>query len=334
VKADDPELVAALAAIADGPGDEGRRRVLGDLLLERGDPRGEFLLLQFLIAENQASGAIRQKADELWRSHRREWMAGAEKLISRVTLDRGFPVEATLEPSVTPAVLVAALGSPMLATLRKLRCSPQGEAIVEALASPRLRELREVILDHRAQFTSAAERGVAGRLTGLQLDFELTVEDCALLLGAPAFSRLASLSARATPVAAGSRWARIRAPAHLSSVAGMVERLSSHPTLQRVVLMGEAFGDHRRFLELAPLWPKLKFARLIIPGSFELAREAEGTVLTLQNMTIDDLVRLRPLVPPGTVRVLLMPKRATWDDGAPREKLLKAYAGLNPKTLP
>lgn len=250
MKADDPELAAALAAIAEGPGDEGRRRVLGDLLLERGDPRGEFLLLQFLIAEHQASGAMRQKADELWRSHRREWMAGAEKLLTEVKLDRGFPVEATLEAKVTPAALDAALGSPMLATLRRLRCGYQGAAIVEAIASPRLRELREVVLNQREQLTAAVERGVPGRLTGLQLDFELTVEDCAVLLASPVFSKLVRLSARANPLPSGSRWTRIKAPAHLSSLAGLLERLSAHPTLKRVVLMGEAFGDHRRFLEL------------------------------------------------------------------------------------
>lgn len=62
--------------------------------------------------------------------------------------------------------------------------------------------------------------------------------------------------------------------------------------------------------------------------------EGEGTVLTLQNMSMKELIGLRPLVPPGTVRVLLMPKRELWDDGTGREKLLFAYAGLDPKTLP
>lgn len=327
---EDPELAAALAAIAEGPGEEGRRRVLGDLLLERGDPRGEFLLLQFLIAENQASGAIRKKADELWRAHRRAWMAGAEHLLTQVKLERGFPVEATLEPKATPEALRAALGSPMLATLRKLRCAHQGTAIVEAIASPRLRELREVVLNQRELFTAAAERGVPGRLTGLQLDFELSVEDCLVLLSAPAFSGLVRLSARSSPVPTGSRWTRRAAPPQLSSLASLLERLSAHPTLRRVTLMGDAFGDHRRFLELAPLWPRLRFEQLVVPGSFELSRGEAGSVLTLQNMTVRVLVSIRAQVPPGTVRVLLMPKRGAGD----REELLRAYSGLDPRTLP
>ncbi len=149
MKADDPELVAALASVAEGPGDESRRRVLGDLLMERGDPRGEFLLLQFLIADNKGSGPIRQRAEVLWRTHRREWMAGVEKLLSAVKLDRGFPVEAGLAFGVTPAMFTAALASPMLATLRRLDSTDGSATIVEAIASPRLRELSEVSLSHR-----------------------------------------------------------------------------------------------------------------------------------------------------------------------------------------
>ncbi len=330
----DPELAAALASVAEGPGDQGRRRVLGDLLLERGDPRGEFLLLQFLIAENQASGATRQRAAELWRTHKREWMAGADRLLTRVKLDRGFPVEAELRRGATPAMLSAALGSPMLATLRSL--GGAGEAIVEAVAAPRLRELRQVTFHQRLHFAQAAVRGVKGRLTALQLGFELGGDECELLLHSPVFSNLIQLSVRGspTPDPNSSRWVRLTAPAKLGSMAGLLGRLSAHPNLERVRLTGDAFGDHRRYAELAPVWPRLEFLQLTVPGSFELTREGEATVLTLQNLSMKELIGLRPLVPPGTVRVLLMPKRELWDDGTLREKLLSAYAGLSPKTLP
>lgn len=325
--------MAALASVADSPGDEGRRRVLGDLLMERGDPRGEFLLLQFLIAENQASGPIRQRAEDLWRTHKREWMAGVDKLLCEVKLDRGFPIEARLLEAVTPAMLTAALGAPMLVTLRKLACAYQGSAIVEALASPRLRELREVVLARRELFAAAAERGVQGRLTGLSLGFELTKEDCAVLLGSPVFSKVSRLCVRGSPVpeARSSRWARILAPAKLGMMAGHLERLVVHPSLKRVTLTGDAFGDHRRFAELVAVWPRLKLEQLTVPGSFELAREAEGTSLTLQNMTSQEMITVRPLVPAGTVKVLLMPKRD--HDTSSREKLLKAYSGLGARTV-
>lgn len=330
----DPELTAALASVAEGPGDEGRRRVLGDLLLERGDPRGEFLLLQFLIAENQASGAIHQRAAELWRTHKREWMAGADELLTQVRLDRGFPVEAQLRPEVTAARLRAAVGSPMLATLRRL--GGAGEGIVEAIASPGLRQLEEVSFQQRLHFAQAAVRGVNGRLTSVQLGFELSGDECELLLHSPVFSNLRQLSVRGspTPDPHSSRWVRIAAPPKLGAMAGLMQRLGAHPKLDRVRLTGDAFGDHRRYAELAPVWPRLKFSQLTVPGSFELSREGEQTVLTLQNMTMQELIALRPLVPSGTVRVLLMPKRELWSEGALRDKLLGAYAGLNPKTLP
>jgi hypothetical protein len=340
VKKDDPELVAALASVADGPGDESRKRVLSDLLLERGDPRGEFLLLQFLIAENKASGAIRQRAQELWRSHKREWMAGVERLLEEVKLDRGFPVEARLVPRVMPEQLKDKLSSPMLSTLRKLEASHEDvPTIVEAIASERLRELREVSLRIRQHLWAAAERGVPHRLTALQLEFELTVRETDLLLGSPVFSKLARLTVRAGPSPTGSRSRpnRTRVEPELSFFGDTVAQLSAHPALKRLTVSGDSFGEVRRFHELAPRWPKLTFEQLTVPGSFELTREAEGTVVMLQNLSIEQMIALRPLMPAGTKRVLLMPRHHTGafsERESAREQLLKAYAGLEPKTLP
>lgn len=340
MKADDPELVAALASVAEGPGDESRKRVLSDLLLERGDPRGEFLLLQFLIAEHKGSGAIRQRADELWRSHRREWMAGVEKLLSDVKLERGFPVEARLSRRVTPAQLAEKLSSPMLSTLRKLEPSREyTDTIIEALASERLRELREVSLYQRQHLVAAAERGVPQRLTTLLLDFDLTGPECEVLLGSLVFAKLTRLTVRGSPVPAGdtSRWNRPRVAPELSPFGALVERLSAHPTLERLTVSGDSFGELRRFYELAPRWPKLTFEQLTVPGSFEFTREDEGTVVMLQNLTVEQMITLRPLMPAGTKRVLLMPRhdyRAFSERESAREKLLEAYAGLEPRTLP
>lgn len=337
MKTDDPELVAALASVADGPGDESRRRVLSDLLMERGDPRGEFLLLQFLIAENKGSGSIRQRADELWRSHRREWMAGVDKLLTEVKLDRGFPVEARLNAQTSAGHLIEKLGSPMLATLRKLEPARNGwTTILEAIASPRLRELREVSLHHREHLHEAAERGVPHRITALTLDFELTAKETDLLVGSPVFAKLSRLIVRATPVQAVRRPRRNQADP-ISPFGSTVEQLAKHPALKRLTVSGDAFGELRRFYELAPRWPKVPFEQLTVPGSFEFTREPEGTVVMLQNLSVEQMVTLRPLMPVGTKRVLLMP-RHEWgafsvrEEG--REKLLKAYAGLQPKTLP
>jgi hypothetical protein len=43
------------------------------------------------------------------------------------------------------------------------------------------------------------------------------------------------------------------------------------------------------------------------------------------------MITVRPLVPAGTVKVLLMPKRD--HDTSSREKLLKAYSGLGARTV-
>ena len=337
MKADDPELIAALASVAEGPGDESRKRVLSDLLMERGDPRGEFLLLQFLIAENKGSGAIRQRAEELWRSHKREWMAGVDKLLTDVKLERGFPVEARLSPQTTAAQLSEKLNSPMLSTLRKLAPARNGwETIIEAIASPRLRELREVSLTNREYLAEAAERGVPNRITVLQLDFELTVKETDLLVGSPVFAKLTRLIVRATPVQAVRRTRRNEQDP-MNPFGSTVEQLAKHPALKRVTVTGDAFGELRRFYEIAPRWPILPFEQLTVPGSFEFTREPEGTVVMLQNLSVEQMVSLRPLMPVGTKRVLLMPRHHYAEfsqrEGA-RELLLKTYAGLEPKTLP
>lgn len=333
MKPPDPELEAALAAIAEGPGDDSRRRVLGDLLQERGDPRGEFMLLQFLIAENQASGAMRQRAENLWRSNRRKWLEGVDKVLADVKLERGFPVEASLAPTITLDLLTAALSSPMMTTLERLsaRRANQPALIVDALASPRLRVLRDVALPDRRTFEAAAERGVPGRLTRLELHFELTDADCALLLESPVFSRLERLSF--VPFGTQRRGARKAGSAE--PLGAQLQRLSAHPSLMRVSLLGP-FGLTPFLAAVAKAWPALKFTVVLASGSFEFSREPDGTHVMLQNMSRDELLAVRPTMPPGTVHVALMPQPERWgaESKASREQLLAAYAGLDPRILP
>ncbi|MFZ5446800.1 MAG: hypothetical protein ACOZQL_42830 [Myxococcota bacterium] len=325
----DPELQAALDAIAAGPGDDGRKQVLADLLLERGDPRGEFMLLQFLLSANQASGAMRRQADELWRRHRQAWLAGVRPLLADVKLERGFPVEATLVPAAMPAAqLEQAVRSPMFCTLRRLRAKAGEAALVDLAAHPRMRALTELVLTRRADFEALASRGVPGRLRRLELTFGLDEPLAVLLATAPAFSSLSALSFRV------SEPARRRAEAAPSpGLVPVLRALSGHAALEAVGVGGVHLGDRLRFLEVAAAWPSLRFRQLSAVGSFELARADDGTEVTLQNMTYETLARLRGALPPGTVRVRLMPDRRP-DQPIDRDAMLAAYAGLDVKTLP
>ena len=177
---------------------------------------------------------------------------------------------------------------------------------------------------------------MAGRLRRLELGFTLEPEHAGLLVKAPAFSQLTSLTFRV-----GDPLGRAGAPARSrprsperSGLVELLELLGAHATLKRVGLWGFGLGDQHRFVEVASAWPRLRFEQVSAPGSFELVRAADGTELTLQNMTPAVLVGLRPFVPTGTVRVRLMPDRRWNVGGPPREELLAAFAGLDAKTLP
>lgn len=77
-------------AVWDAPGDLVRRRVLADALLEVGDPRGEFIALQF-----ETSARARKRAQKLLDRHRRHFLGSlAGVLITGSDVWRhGFVVE-------------------------------------------------------------------------------------------------------------------------------------------------------------------------------------------------------------------------------------------------
>lgn len=310
----DPELDAALEAVAKGPLDEGRRRVLADLLLERGDPRGEFLLLQFLISANQGSGAVWQRASELWRRHRHQWMAGLHKHLSELAIENGFPVSAKVNPNLSLEVRNKLLASPMLATLRHLSAQGDNEVLVEAACQPRFVALESLLVASLTSFEAICARGVAGRLHKLRLTFELTPDDVARLLASPAMSAVRHLVFQ-VPRRGG--------------VEKVLRALLDHSTLTHLELAGEGLGSTKSFASVAALWNKARWRRVSAAGSFELTREPDGSELTLQNQTTEELMRLVPLVPAAVTKARLMrPRRSRGDDQS--EALLKAWARFNP----
>ena len=300
----DPEIDAALRAIGEGPDDDGRRRVLTDLLLERGDPRGEFLLLQFLIAENQASGATKHRAQALWRKHRRAWLGAVGAHFHELKVERGFPSEGVLH-DVPAEALRAAFEAPMFATVERLQGSPA--AVLEALASPRLRALREVELGAAVDFEQAVARAVPRRLTRLTLGFSLTSAEVTVLRESPVFARVEVL--------------RLVQP---SSALEVLARLSKHPALREVQV------PRLTLSAVFAAWPQLTLSKLVVSTLCTLERVAHGTEVTLQNLTRRELLPLRKHLPADTVRVCLMPARPLRVETVSKEALLAAFSGFNP----
>ncbi len=71
---DHPSLVPLFDAVAQAPEDDGPRHVLSDALLERGDPRGEFIALQLLKARGQATPRQEAREKILEQNHWRRWL--------------------------------------------------------------------------------------------------------------------------------------------------------------------------------------------------------------------------------------------------------------------
>src|SRR5262249_37183185 len=80
-----------LAAVYASPSDDGPRSVYADWLLERNDPRGEFIALQLASESRQLTKKERARQQELLVAHRREWLGPLATLPIRIGFDRGFP---------------------------------------------------------------------------------------------------------------------------------------------------------------------------------------------------------------------------------------------------
>lgn len=150
-----PTIAELEARVFENPDDEFVRQVVGDALLEQGDPRGEFIALQLAIARGDSTVEQRERALALEREHGERWstVRGAEQVEHR----RGFPwLVRTRKPAASPAwatvgelvLLGSEAPSPFLSTCSALRSlervlNLEGDELREVATwkTPRLRAL-------------------------------------------------------------------------------------------------------------------------------------------------------------------------------------------------
>lgn len=125
---------ALLADIYANPDDDAPRLVYADWLLERGDPRGEFITLQFR-ADKDAAALKREKA--LLKEHGRKWLGALEPVVAAGTFEfrRGFLSKADKKFKASTESLRE---SPAWATVEE--CSAFGAE----LTSPAMRGLKRL----------------------------------------------------------------------------------------------------------------------------------------------------------------------------------------------
>jgi uncharacterized protein (TIGR02996 family) len=89
-----------LDAIRANPDDDHVRLIFADWLEERGDPRGEFIRVQYALeapaTDARRTMALRIREKELLATHARDWLGPLAELHEHITFRRGFPDEANL----------------------------------------------------------------------------------------------------------------------------------------------------------------------------------------------------------------------------------------------
>ena len=112
------------------PADLALREVLGDVLQQQQDPRGELIALQFAIARKQGTAAIRKRVRELIEQHVATFAGPIAKVASTLEskhcleLEHGFLGAVELDRRLVPrAAWVAAARAPHWATVHTVKLS-------------------------------------------------------------------------------------------------------------------------------------------------------------------------------------------------------------------
>jgi uncharacterized protein (TIGR02996 family) len=115
---------ALLQAIYAAPDDDGPRAVYADVLTQRGDARGELIMLQL---QAELGAASRRRVSGLLKKHRRAWLGPLAKMVTQATVvfERGF-VAACETDLRRKSDADAAAGLAEWATVRRVRFHAHG----------------------------------------------------------------------------------------------------------------------------------------------------------------------------------------------------------------
>jgi uncharacterized protein (TIGR02996 family) len=146
-------LERLLEAIYDAPDDDAPRLVYADALLERGDPRGEFIV-------RQCRG---DAATDLLEEHGDRWLGELVDLLVESTFERGFLAKATISDEAFRTNR-GAVGHPNLRMVRELR-GPAAVAVHPVMTSLRVLHVPaeqrwSYDAHHRSELLSGAPRSI------------------------------------------------------------------------------------------------------------------------------------------------------------------------------
>jgi uncharacterized protein (TIGR02996 family) len=134
---------ALLRQVLEHPESDEHRLVYADWLLERGDPRGEFIQLQYQRLEGKGDTRSGQREAKLQKQHWKEWIGALSQVVVRSSLrfERGFLVACEVKPK-HKATMKGVTGDPMWATVEDVELD--WERPQDGFQHPVLRSLRRL----------------------------------------------------------------------------------------------------------------------------------------------------------------------------------------------
>ncbi len=191
------------AALAADPENVALHSAYADLLIEEGDPRGEYIRLELILEDDGLTEGERKesmrRAKEILHAHKRKWLGPILKDNVKVSWIRGW-IDALIISHVRESDIVKILRCPTIRLLRFVHLHSgrlYSEHIIRNLAPIPFRNLR---LDHFQRFGDRLielllENNVVDRLESLALnDCSITDEGAICLSGSSQIHKLKSLS--------------------------------------------------------------------------------------------------------------------------------------------
>jgi uncharacterized protein (TIGR02996 family) len=258
-----PANVDALwAAVHAAPGDDGPLSVLADALLERGDPRGEFIALQLREAHGEATDHARIR--ELIKEHGKTWLGELRPVLVRGEFQRGLLTTFELggkwnAPAKTWPKLAR---SPLLSAVTHFDLGKASdESVALFISSPAMRSLRAVTLTSDPAW-AALQASPPPRL------------DTIACFGWKRRDALDQFRNQILP------WVLERSA--ITGLGCQTEWLPHvPPTLAERLRHLRVGGDSEDLVALSAAWPKLKVLTVEGQHRLELRRERQGAVLHL-----------------------------------------------------
>jgi uncharacterized protein (TIGR02996 family) len=174
-----PETAAAIArtaddflrAIAEQPDDDAPRLVYADWLQEQGDPRGEFIALQFRrLREGSLPEKDEAREAALLSKHRRDWLGPLYRVLqtqwAECRFTRGFLSVARLCPNTALADAVTA--TTVWSTVEDLFVAPRPFSYAKLFESPTFGALRSLRAASDDVVTTLLQSGAAPKLESLE----------------------------------------------------------------------------------------------------------------------------------------------------------------------